>query len=163
MWLILESTWPLSGSSTFDEENTMKLYGLYELAYMQACRVATALRNYYLAEQYAKATLGCYTNPVHQCFARQRLGGLSAMRERMGGKDGEWNLPNPRSPKRSLKLKLTIYVYGTISKLTYSVYSRVGLALPSRHVFFSHTSGCWKIHSESARRVPAWHENFINR
>ena len=79
----LESTWlRLSGSSQFDDDVAMKIYTLHEVAYMQACRVAAALGDYHLAAQYAKATLSCYTNPVHQCFAGQRLGGLAAVRER---------------------------------------------------------------------------------
>ena len=65
----------------------MKIYTLYELGYMQACRVAAALGDYELAEQYAKTTLGRSHNPVHQCFARQRLGGLTAVRESMGAED----------------------------------------------------------------------------
>ena len=67
----------------------MKIYTLHQLAYMQACRVAAALGDYHSAAQYAKATLSCYTNPVHQCFARQRLGGLAAVRESMGAEDDE--------------------------------------------------------------------------
>ena len=36
----------------------MKIFGMYEVGYMQACRVAAALGDYELAEQYAKAALG---------------------------------------------------------------------------------------------------------
>ena len=61
----------------------MKSVGVYEVGYMQACRVAAALGDYHSAEQYAKATLGRCHNPVHQCFAGQRLGGLAAVREFM--------------------------------------------------------------------------------
>jgi len=67
----------------------MKIHTLYEVAYMQACRVAAALGDYHASAQCAKATLSCYTNPVHQCFARQRLGGLAAVRERMDAEDEE--------------------------------------------------------------------------
>ena len=67
----------------------MKLYTLYELGYMQACRVAAALGDYHSAAQYAKATVSCYTNAVHQCFARQRLGSLTAVRQSVGADDEE--------------------------------------------------------------------------
>ena len=73
----------LSGSGPLDEDVATKIYTLYELGYMQACRVAAALGDYHSAAQYAKATLGRCHNPVFQHFARQRLGGLVAVREFM--------------------------------------------------------------------------------
>ena len=69
------------------EDATFKLFSYFEVGYMQACRVAAALGDYHFAEQYAKATLRGYTNPVHNFFARLRLGRLAAVRQSMGSED----------------------------------------------------------------------------
>ena len=57
------------------DDGVMKIWGLFEMSCMQACKVAAALEDFGLAAQYPKAELRRCHNPVKQYFANLRLGG----------------------------------------------------------------------------------------
>ena len=52
---------------------------MYDLAAMQACKLATTLGDYKLARQHANATLRRCHNPVKIYYAGLRLGDLLAV------------------------------------------------------------------------------------